>query len=157
VSLPAFLRFPPVEVRARHDGWSPGLQRRFVLQLGRGLSPSEAARSVGRSRQSAYNLRRHREGAGFAAAWDAALVFARKARMAGQWPVMASGFETLLVPRLYRGRLVGFVQREDHGGALRTMAKLDRLAESFEGELPETDFETLVEVAAAGEGLLLGS
>jgi hypothetical protein len=157
VSLPAFLRFAPVEVRARHDGWSPDLQRRFVLHLARGSSPSEAARSVGRSRQSAYNLRRHREGAGFAIAWDAALAFARKARIAGQFPVMSNGFETVLVPRFYRGRLVGYAQREDHWGALRTMAKLDRLAESIEGEVPEIDFETLVQAAVAREDQAPGS
>lgn len=35
----------------------------------------------------------------------------------------------MLVPRFYRGRLVGFVQREDHGRALRTLKELDRAAD----------------------------
>ena len=35
-------------------------------------------------------------------------------------------FETMLVPRFYRGRLVAFVQREDNVAALRAIAELDR-------------------------------
>ena len=117
--LPAFLQFRPVPVRARRDGWTPELQRRFVLMLARGSGPNEAARQLGRSRQTAYALRRKPGAEGFAAAWDAAVDFARQASVAGRGaPAMAHGLETLLVPRFYRGRLVGFVQREDHQGTL---------------------------------------
>ena len=35
----------------------------------------------------------------------------------------------MLVPRFYRGRLVGFVQRKDNAAALRALADLDRLIE----------------------------
>lgn len=40
----------------------------------------------------------------------------------------AFGLETIWVPRYYRGRLVGFVVREDHDAAMRTLAALDRAA-----------------------------
>ncbi len=128
--LPAFLRFDPVPVRARHNGWSPAVQRRFVLALARGAGPGEAAREVGRSRQTAYALREKPGADGFAAAWDAALDFAAGARRAGVAPVLTHcGIETILTPRFYRGRLVGFVQREDTGRALRTLKQLDTIAD----------------------------
>jgi hypothetical protein len=35
--------------------------------------------------------------------------------------------QTVLVPRFYRGRLVGYVQREDVSGMMARLARLDRL------------------------------
>lgn len=74
-----FLDFDPVPVKPRRDGWTPTLQRRFVIGIARGLSPAAAAARLGKSRQSALSLRRHPGGASFAAAWDAARVFAQAA------------------------------------------------------------------------------
>jgi hypothetical protein len=68
----AFLRFIPVPVRPRRDGWTPVLQIRFVIGIARGLSPAKAAARIGKTRQSAQALRRHPQGRSFAAAWDAA-------------------------------------------------------------------------------------
>lgn len=133
--LPAFLRFRPVAVRAQHNCWSPALQLRFVVALARGAGPDEAARALGRTRQSVYRLRRRPDAAGFAAAWDAAIAFSRDAAAAGRSPAPNSGgIETILVPRHYRGRLIGFVQREDVAGAMRTLRRLDRFAEKLEVE-----------------------
>jgi hypothetical protein len=127
--LPPFLRFTPAPLRTRHDGWNAALQRRFILTLARGASISEAARSIGKSRQTAYALRDKPGAEGFAAAWDAAFDFARQARAAAApAPMMSEGFEAMLVPRFYRGRLVGFVQRPDHKAVLRTLAQLDKIA-----------------------------
>ncbi len=128
MSLPTFLRFTPVPVRARHDGWTPDRQFRFVLAIARGAGPGEAARSVGLSRQTAHALRRKPGAGSFAAAWDAAADFADQAAAGRAQPAGASGLERIMVPRYYRGRLIGFVAREDHRGALRTLAALDRLA-----------------------------
>lgn len=138
-ALPAFLRFAPVPVRARHDGWSPALQLRFIVALARGAGVDEAARSIGRSRQTAYALRRRAGAEGFAAAWDAAVAFAREARgfawTARRLPSAApSGIETVLVPRFYRGRLVGYVQRDDLSGAMARLARLDRIADRLEAD-----------------------
>jgi hypothetical protein len=148
--LPSFLRFAPVPVRPRHDGWTPGLQQRFVLDLSRGASPAEAARRLGRSRQSAYALRRKPGAASFAAAWDAAQDFACQAKVAGRSvPLLEHGLDTILVPRVYRGRLVGFVLREDLKGTMRTLARLDRIADALDAKGP-ADFDLDAYLAQLG-------
>jgi hypothetical protein len=81
-----FLHFIPVPVRARRDGWTPVLQIRFVIGIARGLSPAGAAARIGKTRQSAQNLRRHPGGRSFAAAWDAAHKFSRQVREGEQAP-----------------------------------------------------------------------
>jgi hypothetical protein len=140
MSLPSFLRFAPVAVKSRHDGWTPARQRRFVLELARGAGPDAAARLVGKTRQTAYALRRRPGAAQFAAAWDAALAFAAEASLAGGAPPEGP-FETIWVPRFYRGRLVGFVRREDARAAMRTLDGLDRLAAAMDAapEAAKTD------------------
>jgi hypothetical protein len=75
-----FLHFIPVPVRPRRDGWTPLLQIRFVIGIAKGLSPARAAARIGKTRQSALALRKHREGRSFAAAWDSARRFAEKNR-----------------------------------------------------------------------------
>jgi hypothetical protein len=133
--LPPFLRFAPVPGKARRDGWDPRTQFRFVLALARGAGVGEAARGVRRSRQSAYRLRERAGAESFAAAWDAAAAFAHQARCAAETrPLVSSAFETLLVPRYYRGRLIGYIQREDVSGAMARLARLDRLAERIDAE-----------------------
>ncbi len=130
MTIPSFLRFTPVPVRARHDGWTPDRQLRFILAIARGAGPGEAARSVGLSRQTAHALRRKPGAESFAAAWDAAAGFADRVAVAGRArPSGAFGLETIMVPRFYRGRLIGFTAREDHRAALRTLTTLDRIAE----------------------------
>ena len=73
-----FLDFDPVPVRPRRDGWTPTLQRRFLIGIARGLSPGAAAARLGKSRQSVLALRRHPRGGSFAAAWDEARRFAEE-------------------------------------------------------------------------------
>ena len=132
MEIPAFLRFTPVKLRAQHNAWTSALQLRFVVALARGASVGEAARALGKTRQSAYGLRTRRGAESFAAAWDSALACARTAGSAARSPgAGVGGIETILVPRYYRGRLVGFVQREDLAGAMRVLGRLDRLAEKL--------------------------
>ena len=111
--FPDFLVFTPVpSKRRRADGWTPDGQRRFVAELGRGASVSEAARAVHLSRQTAHALRSRSGGEGFAAAWDAAQAFARTPPRLMNAPGTSFGcVDTLLVPRTYRGRLIGFALR----------------------------------------------
>lgn len=125
----AFLDFEPVPVRGRRDGWDAARQRRFVVQIARGLSAREAAASVGRSRQTAYALRRRPGAEGFARAWDQASAFADQRRAMPVLPArrLVDGMERLLVPRFYRGRLIGFVERVDARAAMRTLGQLDRM------------------------------
>jgi len=113
---PPFLAFTPAPVRARRDGWTPDRQRRFILHLARGCGVDEAARLVGRSRQTAYALRARARAEGFAGAWDAAIDFAAQVRAgAAAGANLPGGFagmgDQVLVPRFYRGRLVGYVMR----------------------------------------------
>ena len=129
MELPDFLRFTPVPVRAQHNVWTPLLQQRFILALARGAGPDEAARSLGKTRQSVYRLRKMAGAASFAAAWDLAVDFARTVPQAARAPFGGCGIDSLLVPRFYRGRLIGYVQREDVAGAMRMLGRLDRLAE----------------------------
>jgi hypothetical protein len=132
MTLDELLRFTPVPLRAQHNGWSPARQQRFILSLARGLDVSEAARMLGMTRQSAYRLRERTGAESFAAAWDRVQAFARKAASIRRSPMAGfGGIETILVPRHYRGRFVGFVQREDTAGAMRALGKLDRLAEKL--------------------------
>jgi hypothetical protein len=133
MDLPEFLDFTPAPVRAQHNSWSPRLQRLFILALARGAGPGEAAAKLGRTRQSVYRLRARPGAESFAAAWDAAIAVAQRVTAAASGPRLGfGGMETLLVPRFYRGRLIGFVQREDTAGAMRLLRHLDRLADRLE-------------------------
>jgi len=147
----AFLRFRPVPVRARRDGWMPMLQRRFILNIARGMGPAEAARSLGRTRQTAYALRDKPGGEEFAAAWDAAVEFSRAVRAGPRSPAMESGIETIWTPRYYRGRLIGFVAREDVRGAMRRLGQLDRIGDRLGPPDPDApDFEELLDMIDPG-------
>ncbi|MGK6353673.1 hypothetical protein ACMGDH_00435 [Sphingomonas sp. DT-207] len=69
---PADYRWVPVRRRPRLDGWTEEKQRRFIETLADTGLVNVAARTVGMSRASAYQLRRSPHGAAFARAWDAA-------------------------------------------------------------------------------------
>ncbi len=56
----------------RHDGWSLDRQAQFLRQLSATHSVTEAAKSVGKSRQSAYRLRSRLKGQAFDLAWEVA-------------------------------------------------------------------------------------
>ena len=130
MQLPEFLRFTPVPLRAQHNGFGPKQQVRFIVALARGAGVGEAARAVGMGRQSLYRIRDRPDAASFAAAWDNAIEFARRIEAARRSPAAIPGtIETILVPRYYRGRLIGYVQREDLAGAMRLLAQLDLMAE----------------------------
>ena len=104
---PGALDFIPVPVKARRDGWTARVQKFFVLTLAAGLGASGAARAVGRSRQSAYRLRERPDAAGFAAAWDRALHFAGLRPPPPGATAWERAIEGVVVPILYRGRIVG--------------------------------------------------
>ena len=68
------IRFKPVELKARHDGWTAARQFRFIELLAATRSVTAACRAVGMSRESAYALRDRPEAKdGFAFAWRRAL------------------------------------------------------------------------------------
>ena len=67
------IRFVPVEIKARHDGWTAARQRHFIDVLAAAKSLTRACQAVGMSRTSAYRLRDRPEARQFRLAWDAAL------------------------------------------------------------------------------------
>jgi hypothetical protein len=91
MSAPPVIAFTPVPLRPRADGWPPELQLRFILALSRGLTPGEAARSVGKNRQNAYALRKRPGAESFAAAWDAVVAHGRRSRAEGRAPIPRPG------------------------------------------------------------------
>lgn len=70
---PALLRFTPVPFARRARGWTPDAQCAFIDALSRCGVVAQAARSVGRTARSAYQLRQRPGADSFAAAWDWAL------------------------------------------------------------------------------------
>jgi hypothetical protein len=71
----------------------------------------------------------------FARAWITAQAIGRSVREAKRCSPgfeLEYGLETVLSPRFYRGRFVGFVQRQDHRAALGILAELDREIEECE-------------------------
>jgi len=100
--LPPFIPVPIT--RARHDGWSPDRQRRFIAALAYSGSVHAAAKAVGSSRTGAYRLRARAGAESFAAAWDAVLSDARDELFSILFERAMVG---VLVPRRYRGEFVG--------------------------------------------------
>jgi hypothetical protein len=70
---PSRIPFTPVRLKARHDGWTPERQYRFIAELAATRSIARACRAVRMSTVSAYKLRDRPDAASFAAAWQYAL------------------------------------------------------------------------------------
>lgn len=96
--------FTPVPVRPRHDGWTPQRQALFLETLADTGCVSHAAARVGLSVESAYRLRRRKNAASFAAAWEGALAH-------GTQRLVDLAFERAIdgvaVPVFYKGEVVG--------------------------------------------------
>ncbi len=63
----------PVPTRARHDGWTPEKQHRFIEALAESGCVTEACQAVGMTTKSAYRLRTRPDASVFRQAWDIAL------------------------------------------------------------------------------------
>lgn len=105
------LAFTPVPFdRVRPDGWTERRQRDFITALAAMGSVLHAARAVGMTKRSAYQLRGRPGAESFAAAWDVALAIG-----------YADFFELALerarhgvtTPRFYKGKQVGTRHRID--------------------------------------------
>jgi hypothetical protein len=139
---PGALDFVPVAVKARRDGWSPAVQQGFTLALAAGLGVSGAARSVGRSRETAYRLRDRPGAESFAAAWDRALHFAGNRPPPPGASAWERGVEGILVPVLHRGKVVAWRRKYCDRTLGRLLASAHaasaRSAPSFEHEDEKT-------------------
>jgi len=121
--IPAFLSVP---LRGRHDGWTAMRQGDFIGILAETGSVAEAARQVGMSRQSAYELRRRPEAEGFAAAWDAAL--GAPPRKVTEEDIVRLAYEGPIRPVMRGGRYCYTIRKPSTSALLRFMDRLDRAA-----------------------------
>ena len=111
--------FAPVPCRARHDGWTPERQTRFIQALAATDVVTAAAKAVGMSAKSAYALlKRAGEDSGFARAWDAALDRSYRDALTDSLGRLVHGEQ---IPVFYRGRQVGSYRRFNDRLALATM------------------------------------
>jgi hypothetical protein len=101
---PKQIAFQPVPLRLRHDGWTPNKQVEFIEALASCGCVDEACRRVGRSRQSAYDLRLRPEAGPFRMAWEAALEHGVK-RMADA--AFSRAINGVAIPVFYKGEQVG--------------------------------------------------
>ena len=94
------LAFTPVPLdRHRRNGWTAAQQERFILALHVMGSVGQAAKAVGISRQSAYNLRERPGAEGFAKSWDAALEMGRQRQFDHAMDRAINGVTTVRVLR----------------------------------------------------------
>ena len=116
-TLPAFAPVPRKKEQAR--GWTPQRQRLFIEALAGTGSVKSAARAVGLSAKSAYDLRRASGAEGFRKAWEAALdigiqmiedVAMDRALNGVEEPVFAYG-KIIGTRRVYNDQLLMFMLR----------------------------------------------
>lgn len=151
---------PHVPERATATGWTPDRQRCFIATLARTGVVSAAARSVGMTPRSAYQLRdrvRHRYGNwvdtpmspedaaalgpgyifSFAAAWDMALGEGLQGQIEAAAPVALEGEE---VPIIRRGQIIGWQRKFNTRLAIAALGAFRR---SFEGSWFDHEVRTM--------------
>ncbi|WP_298308309.1 hypothetical protein [uncultured Erythrobacter sp.] len=129
--------FTPVQVKSRKDGWSPEVQCAFLAALFRSGSVTAAARTVGRSRASAYKLRERRGAESFARSWDQVLAGPSidgsrptRRRTVADWRKLT--FEELIWrhevglwrPVMYRGNMRSIERKPDNSALLRLISRI---------------------------------
>lgn len=117
--------FYPVPVRARQDGWTPRRQADFLGWLAETGSVAAACARVGKSRESAYKLRRRRDAESFAAAWDAAL--GAPVRKLTVDDLEYRALRGLIRPVLRNGKYIGTRRKPENSALLQVLARFDRL------------------------------
>lgn len=119
--------FPPGCRKPRHDGWGPEQIGGFLRALAATGVVEHAARTVGRSPQSAYNFRNGRQGRAFARMWDAVLINRTRARVASE--ISARAIAGCVSVRKKDGVVVSEYHYHDNRLAMSLLTRLDRLAE----------------------------
>ncbi|MXP08568.1 hypothetical protein [Pseudoblastomonas halimionae] len=144
----------------RHDGWSLDKQGAFLRQLSATHSVTEAAQSVGMSRQSAYRLRSRLKGRAFDLAWEVAFHHSYDVLAQAALERALNGVE---IPVFFQGEQVGSYRKFDERltvallrkvslGGIPLMGKLAPMAERH-----ARDFETLLGAVERGEGVSTGA
>lgn len=157
---PAAPATAPGDVRIRADGWGLDRQTAFLRALSATHSVTEAAKSVGRSRQSAYRLRSRLKGQPFDLAWEVAFHHSFDVLAHAALERALNGVER---PVFYKGEQVGSYRRFDEG-LTRTLLRsqtmggnpmFGRLAPMAERHA--RDFESLLARLAGGEAVETGA
>lgn len=102
---------PPPRRPPRHNEWTRAKMAAFLRELAATQSVTEAARSVGMSRQSAYKVRNRSPGTPFALAWEVALEAGLQQLAHAMLDRAVNGEE---VPHYYHGELVGTHRKYDN-------------------------------------------
>jgi hypothetical protein len=109
IPIPTFTPWRPQRERA--GGWSAETQRGFIAELTRTGLVGAAARAVGKSARSAYQLREKPGAESFAAAWDAAKLRAGQSSYA---VAVHRAIHGDIIPQFRGGRFTGFkIQQND--------------------------------------------
>ncbi|MFL6720440.1 MAG: hypothetical protein ACJ8FT_01365 [Sphingomonas sp.] len=103
-------KYTPVELRARHDGWTAQKQIAFLEALADTACIDDACRHVGMSDTSAYRLRRHPSANAFRAAWYAAVDHGLQ-RL--EQEVISRAVNGVSRPVFYKGEQVGEWRKYD--------------------------------------------
>ena len=101
---------PAAHPKERHDGWSLDRQVGFLRALSATHSVTEAARSVGMARQSAYRLRSRLKGHAFDLAWEVAFHHSYDVLAHAALERALNGVE---VPVYYQGEKIDTYRRYD--------------------------------------------
>lgn len=150
----------PLNKTTRHDGWDLERQAAFLRALSATHSVSEAAKSVGRSRQSAYRLRSRLKGQPFDLAWEVAFHHSYDVLAHTALERALNGVE---VPVFFQGEQVGAYRRFDERLTVALLARFTMGSNPAFGRLGPAaerharDFEALLAKVESGEAVVTGA
>ena len=153
-------RAPNATSTARHNGWTLAKQAAFLRQLSATHSVSEAAKSVGMSRQSAYRLRSKLKGKPFDLAWEVAFHHSYDVLAHAALERALNGVE---VPVYYQGEQVGHYRRFDERLTVALLNKMTHGGNPVFGRIANSaekharDFEALLGQLERGEDVPTGA
>jgi hypothetical protein len=146
--------FDPSGRRLRHDGWLPWKKAQFLLVLAAGGIVADACAAVGMSVASAYALKNRRSGRAFGKMWEAILIHRARGRLADD--NFARAMNGVVEQVLKDGAVIAERRRFDSRLSMAVLTRLDRLAESRDGEEAELlralseDFDDYLDVLESG-------
>jgi hypothetical protein len=144
----------------RENGWTLAKQAAFLRALSASHSVSEAARIVGKSRQSAYQLRSKLKGQPFDLAWEVAFHHSYDVLAHTALERALNGVE---VPVFFQGEQVGAYRRFDERLTVALLSRFTMGGNPAFGRLGAMaerharDFESLLAKLEAGEAVDTGA
>lgn len=151
---------PTPPTAERHDSWPLATQAAFLRALSASHSVSEAARSVGKSRQAAYRLRSRLKGQPFDLAWEVAFHHSYDVLAHTALERALNGVE---VPIFFQGEQVGSYRRFDERLTVAMLSRFSAGGNPLFGRLGPAaerharDFEALLARVETGEAVATGA